>query len=96
MFRVRQQIGWTEEAVRSCFRGNMDENNMIRVAVLDTGIGSHPDFEGRVEVFRDFVHGRGYAYDDSGHGTHVNSLQHEMPLCNRKAIFVTAIYKRLT
>ena len=41
------------------------------MAVLDTGIGNHPDFEDRVVAFRDFVNGRQERYDDSGHGTHV-------------------------
>lgn len=43
----------------------------VCVAVLDTGIGGHPDFEDRVVSFYDFVHDRQGAYDDSGHGTHV-------------------------
>lgn len=71
MFRVRQQVECTEEVIRSCLHGYMNEKNVVRVAVLDTGIGSHPDFVGRVEAFRDFLHGNRYAYDDSGHGTHV-------------------------
>ena len=41
------------------------------VAVLDTGIGYHPDFDNRVIAFRDFLHARFASYDDSGHGTHV-------------------------
>ena len=40
-------------------------------AVLDTGIGQHPDLYGRIYAFRDFVNGRTKVYDDSGHGTHV-------------------------
>lgn len=71
MFRVRQQIGCTDELVVSCRPEKMDANNSLRVAVLDTGIGNHPDFEGRIEAFYDFLHGVKYNYDDSGHGTHV-------------------------
>ena len=41
------------------------------MAVLDTGICGHPDFEDRVVAFYDFVNDRQEAYDDSGHGTHV-------------------------
>lgn len=43
----------------------------ITVAVLDTGIGRHPDLTGRLLCFRDFVGNRGCQYDDNGHGTHV-------------------------
>ena len=46
----------------------------IGIAVLDTGISPHPDFQGdppRIATFRDFVRGRSTPYDDHGHGTHV-------------------------
>lgn len=44
----------------------------ITVAVVDTGIGPHPDIcAERIRLFRDFVNLRGLPYDDSGHGTHV-------------------------
>lgn len=43
----------------------------IGVAVLDTGIVLHPDFDKRVLAFQDCVNGRPMFYDDSGHGTHV-------------------------
>lgn len=44
----------------------------ITVAVIDTGIGAHPDIPAeRILCFRDFVNRRGTPYDDSGHGTHV-------------------------
>lgn len=44
----------------------------ITAAVIDTGIGAHPDLPGeRLLFFRDFVNRRGMPYDDSGHGTHV-------------------------
>ncbi|MDE7428382.1 MAG: S8 family serine peptidase, partial [Lachnospiraceae bacterium] len=43
----------------------------VTVAVLDTGIKAHPDFDDRIIAFGDFVHGRQTLYDDSGHGTHV-------------------------
>lgn len=43
----------------------------VKVAVVDSGIdGSHPDFEGRIAEFKDFVGGKTTAYDDFGHGTH--------------------------
>ena len=65
MFRVRNQIGCTKELVASC------KNKGITVAVLDTGIALHPDFDNRILAFRDFVNHENSVYDDSGHGTHV-------------------------
>lgn len=44
------------------------------VAILDTGMTMHPDFRGRVLVFRDFVNGRNGIYDDNGHGTHLAGI----------------------
>ncbi len=64
MQRVRRLIDLPEGIGPQAGRG-------ITVAVLDTGIGQHPDLEGKPIAFRDFVNGRNYRYDDSGHGTHV-------------------------
>ena len=46
----------------------------IGVAVLDTGIYPHPDFEHRIVCFRDYVRGRNSLYDDNGHGTHIAGI----------------------
>jgi serine protease AprX len=43
----------------------------IGVAVIDTGIYPHPDLEGRIIGFKDFVGTKTAPYDDNGHGTHV-------------------------
>ncbi|MDE7297312.1 MAG: S8 family serine peptidase, partial [Lachnospiraceae bacterium] len=44
----------------------------ITAAVIDTGIGAHPDIPSeRLRFFRDFVNLKRMPYDDSGHGTHV-------------------------
>lgn len=43
----------------------------IGVAVLDTGIFLHRDFDSRVTGFADMVNRRNFAYDDCGHGTHI-------------------------
>ena len=51
MFRVRQQIGCTDEVVDSCRGRNFSRENAVRVALLDTGISAHPDFAGRVDAF---------------------------------------------
>ena len=65
MNRVRKQVGCSERIQNDIVTDN------ISVAVLDTGIGAHPDFDNRVIAFMDFVNGRQGSYDDSGHGTHV-------------------------
>ena len=46
----------------------------INVAVLDTGIFRHRDFDNRIVAFKDFVNGKNVVYDDSGHGTHVSGI----------------------
>lgn len=44
----------------------------VTVAVLDTGIYKHPDFDDRIIGFYDFTKRyNSYMYDDSSHGTHV-------------------------
>jgi serine protease AprX len=43
----------------------------VTIAVIDTGIYPHKDFEGKIIGFKDFVNGYKEAYDDQGHGTHV-------------------------
>lgn len=67
MQRVRGVIGLSDETSR---RWN---GAGVAVAILDTGIIRHPDFDRRIYAFRDFVnHGKdNNCYDDSGHGTHV-------------------------
>ncbi|OPX03243.1 MULTISPECIES: S8 family serine peptidase [Geobacillus] len=42
----------------------------VTIAIVDTGIYPHPDLEGRIVAFTDFVNGRTTPYDDNGHGTH--------------------------
>lgn len=46
----------------------------VGVAVIDTGLYSHPDFENRVAAFYDPLHGKEENYDDNGHGTHVAGI----------------------
>lgn len=53
-------------------RGLMGEE--VVVAVLDSGITTHPDFEKRIIYFKDFINGKPYPYDDEGHGTHVSGI----------------------
>lgn len=65
MNRVREQVGCSEHIQNNILTEN------VTVAILDTGIGAHPDFDSRIVAFEDFVNGRQGSYDDSGHGTHV-------------------------
>lgn len=65
MNRVRKQVGCTD-----LIQDNILTTE-VSVAILDTGIGAHPDFGNRIVDFADFVNGRFGGYDDSGHGTHV-------------------------
>lgn len=46
----------------------------VTVAVMDTGIAQHVDFDRRILVFRDFCNRREGLYDDNGHGTHVAGI----------------------
>ena len=69
MDRVRKMIRYSG-AVRMGVSG---EN--ITVAVLDTGAMPHPDIAERFQMFRDFTkNNRISAYDDCGHGTHINGI----------------------
>ncbi|MGY3715523.1 S8 family peptidase [Sutcliffiella cohnii] len=42
----------------------------ITIAVIDTGVHPHPDLQGRIKGFRDFINNEANPYDDNGHGTH--------------------------
>lgn len=68
MQRVRKQVGIPEGNIfkEGCYTGKG-----VTVAVLDTGVSSHPDLSGRIVGFADFVNNRHIMYDDCGHGTHV-------------------------
>lgn len=46
----------------------------ITIAVLDTGIGRHPDLKEKTVVFQDFIGKRKIPYDDNGHGTHIAGI----------------------
>ena len=46
----------------------------IGVALLDTGIYPHMDFENRIWGFCDFISNKKYPYDDNGHGTCVAGI----------------------
>lgn len=46
----------------------------IGVAILDSGLMMHPDFDNRITAFRDTVGKKKMLYDDNGHGTHVAGI----------------------
>ncbi len=46
----------------------------VTIAVMDTGIVAHPDFDSRILCFKDFCRGKSEMYDDNGHGTHVAGI----------------------
>lgn len=46
----------------------------IGVAILDTGIYPHIDFDKRIIRFKDFINHLPMPYDDNGHGTHVSGI----------------------
>ncbi len=66
MQRVRKQLGCSDELINRYCGGRG-----VTIAILDTGIARHPDFEGRILSFKDFVNDKKGIYDDCGHGTHV-------------------------
>ena len=68
MERVRKIIGMDGIYERE-FRGSD-----ITVAILDTGIARHIDFDHRVLCFKDFIYGKEQYYDDNGHGTHIAGM----------------------
>lgn len=70
MYRVKKQIGLTKELQTAAWSAG-GKQLPVGVAVLDTGISPHPDFEDRIFAFHDFVNHRQGMYDDGGHGTHV-------------------------
>ena len=52
MDRVRRMVG--------CDRLDTSQYNGrdVYVVVLDSGVASHPDLDGRIGEFQDFIHGR--------------------------------------
>jgi serine protease AprX len=75
MQRVRQQVEADWELLGDYYdtTGQIPDwtKRPITAAVLDTGVGRHPDLSGKILAFRDFVKGRHIMYDNNGHGTHV-------------------------
>lgn len=68
MDQVRRKLR-AKEAHRRGFTGQG-----VTVAVMDTGIVPHIDFDTRILKFADFTQNKTKAYDDNGHGTHVAGI----------------------
>ncbi len=60
------QIGYAHE------RGIYGRN--VTVAVIDTGIAPHRDFQNRIIACPDFLKHRNIPYDPNGHGTHIAGI----------------------
>ena len=70
MNRVKQATGyWCRDIIANHYLGQD-----VCVAVLDTGIALHPDFDRRIIGFKDFVNKRNKILDDWRHGTHVSGI----------------------
>ncbi|KKI91683.1 serine protease [Bacillus sp. SA1-12] len=63
-------------AVPSANAKNIERNGTtltgkgVTIAIIDTGIYSHNDLQGRIIDFVDFINQKTEPYDDNGHGTH--------------------------
>lgn len=68
MYRVRQTVNCGAAEQRHL------SGKGIGVAVLDSGIVRHWDFDDRIYPMLDFVNGRKGWYDDHSHGTHVAGI----------------------
>lgn len=70
MKQVKEKVSyWCEDTKQYHIEGQG-----IGVAILDTGIALHPDFDGRIICFKDFVNDLETPYDDNGHGTHIAGI----------------------
>lgn len=70
MKQVKQAVHyWCDDVAKGRFLGQG-----VGVAVLDTGIMPHPDFDNRIIAYEDMINGKDKVYDDNGHGTHVSGI----------------------
>ncbi len=69
---IRAVLDTAVSTVQSSSLWNRDITGKdVVIAVLDTGIYNHPDLEGRIVGFKDFIREKTEPYDNNGHGTHV-------------------------
>lgn len=70
MKQVKKTVNyWCEDTIGKKFLGQG-----IGVAILDSGISLHPDFDYRIAGFKDIINESKMIYDDNGHGTHVAGI----------------------
>lgn len=70
MDKVKQTVGyWCDDTRSGAYAGKG-----IGVAILDTGISVHPDFDNRIVAFQDMRKNSRFGYDINGHGTHVAGI----------------------
>ena len=70
MDKVKRTIGyWCDDT-----RSGVCAGKGIGVAILDTGISYHPDFDRRIIGFQDMRKENKFGYDMNGHGTHVAGI----------------------
>lgn len=69
--RIRGDLPWDSDR-DLIVDSDVNAGQRIRVAVIDTGIGTHPDLAGRVKGGVSYLGpGKPYWIDEAGHGTHV-------------------------
>lgn len=69
--RIRGDLPWDRNR-NLIVDSDANAGQGIRVAVIDTGIGTHPDLAGRVKGGISYLGpGKPYWIDEDGHGTHV-------------------------
>lgn len=66
--KVKQEINAGYAHQKKCY------GTGVGVAILDTGIFRHPDFDNRIVAFKDILYHRQEPYDDNGHGTHIAGI----------------------
>lgn len=71
--RVSAQINKAKEKISFTDTEGLTGKN-VTAAILDTGIATIRDFEGRIKAFEDIIGGKKYPYDDNSHGTHVAGI----------------------
>ncbi len=70
MKQVKEAVNyWCDDTLKGKYLGQG-----VGVAVLDTGIELHEDFDRRIIKFYDAVNYINRIYDDNGHGTHVAGI----------------------
>lgn len=79
MHMIKEKANYAMNQVRKKLRAEYAHSRGITgrgvtVAIMDTGIVMHPDFDRRILGFWDFTQGRTRAYDDNGHGCHVAGI----------------------